>query len=127
MHVGMKKAVAKDLRKENLDACSAQLAGIDTGRFQSFGLADRDAAHALHGEHRGRAVLPYDLRHHQQMPAPLRRRKVTPQLTAIGCLTDQIELVMQVVIELGHDLRSEEHTSELQSLMRTSYAVFCLK
>src|SRR3546814_4459984 len=25
------------------------------------------------------------------------------------------------------DMRSEEHTSELQSLMRTSYAVFCLK
>src|SRR3546814_2753873 len=25
-----------------------------------------------------------------------------------------------------HDLRSEEHTSELQSLMRISYAVFCL-
>src|SRR3546814_6618012 len=25
------------------------------------------------------------------------------------------------------DLRSEEHTSELQSLMRLSYAVFCLK
>src|SRR3546814_2110183 len=24
-------------------------------------------------------------------------------------------------------LRSEEHTSQLQSLMRTSYAVFCLK
>src|SRR3546814_4230057 len=27
----------------------------------------------------------------------------------------------------GKDVRSEEHTSELQSLMRTSYAVFCLK
>src|SRR3546814_8721694 len=27
----------------------------------------------------------------------------------------------------GADCRSEEHTSELQSLMRTSYAVFCLK
>src|SRR3546814_8931044 len=26
-----------------------------------------------------------------------------------------------------HGCRSEEHTSELQSLMRTSYAVFCLK
>src|SRR3546814_2799802 len=26
-----------------------------------------------------------------------------------------------------HVLRSEEHTSELQSLMRISYAVFCLK
>src|SRR3546814_10603060 len=25
------------------------------------------------------------------------------------------------------ELRSEEHTSELQSLMRNSYAVFCLK
>src|SRR3546814_2878937 len=25
------------------------------------------------------------------------------------------------------EVRSEEHTSELQSLMRTSYAVFCLK
>src|SRR3546814_5321502 len=28
---------------------------------------------------------------------------------------------------LGIRFRSEEHTSELQSLMRTSYAVFCLK
>src|SRR3546814_10779552 len=28
--------------------------------------------------------------------------------------------------DIGH-LRSEEHTSELQSLMRISYAVFCLK
>src|SRR3546814_10032473 len=27
----------------------------------------------------------------------------------------------------GPDWRSEEHTSELQSLMRISYAVFCLK
>src|SRR3546814_10381859 len=27
----------------------------------------------------------------------------------------------------GDAARSEEHTSELQSLMRTSYAVFCLK
>src|SRR3546814_8134612 len=31
----------------------------------------------------------------------------------------------EVVALLGH--RSEEHTSELQSLMRISYAVFCLK
>src|SRR3546814_2463608 len=27
----------------------------------------------------------------------------------------------------GRDQRSEEHTSELQSLMRISYAVFCFK
>src|SRR3546814_9316101 len=29
--------------------------------------------------------------------------------------------------EDGGQVRSEEHTSELQSLMRISYAVFCLK
>src|SRR3546814_5361094 len=29
--------------------------------------------------------------------------------------------------DLVLEVRSEEHTSELQSLMRTSYAVFCLK
>src|SRR3546814_10041782 len=28
---------------------------------------------------------------------------------------------------VGQAVRSEEHTSELQSLMRISYAVFCLK
>src|SRR3546814_3889991 len=32
-----------------------------------------------------------------------------------------------VAIELHAGRRSEEHTSELQSLMRISYAVFCLK
>src|SRR3546814_9967531 len=31
------------------------------------------------------------------------------------------------VLNAGPDDRSEEHTSELQSLMRISYAVFCLK
>src|SRR3546814_3665697 len=35
---------------------------------------------------------------------------------------------IQVATMLARDeLRSEEHTSELQSLMRISYAVFCLK
>src|SRR3546814_1847007 len=29
--------------------------------------------------------------------------------------------------EEAREIRSEEHTSELQSLMRISYAVFCLK
>src|SRR3546814_7777744 len=32
-----------------------------------------------------------------------------------------------VAVDLDTVPRSEEHTSELQSLMRTSYAVFCLK
>src|SRR3546814_7097236 len=34
---------------------------------------------------------------------------------------------IQVSLGLSHGGRSEEHTSELQSLMRISYAVFCLK
>src|SRR3546814_3022705 len=44
----------------------------------------------------------------------------------------QAEEVAQSLHQLGSRLRvmlakSEEHTSELQSLMRISYAVFCLK
>src|SRR3546814_1345430 len=33
----------------------------------------------------------------------------------------------RVVLKFYRAIRSEEHTSELQSLMRISYAVFCLK
>src|SRR3546814_10181468 len=42
---------------------------------------------------------------------------------------DRPRLVRIVGAELDHliAIRSEEHTSELQSLMRISYAVFCLK
>src|SRR3546814_1731071 len=34
---------------------------------------------------------------------------------------------MSMYCYVGDSARSEEHTSELQSLMRISYAVFCLK
>src|SRR3546814_6285535 len=41
------------------------------------------------------------------------------------------EAIITLMNALGYDMmalgRSEEHTSELQSLMRISYAVFCLK
>src|SRR3546814_8187799 len=40
---------------------------------------------------------------------------------------DQIGLARQTAIMKTEPERSEEHTSELQSLMRISYAVFCLK
>src|SRR3546814_10119175 len=45
-------------------------------------------------------------------------------------------VLLELLVDLPHQLlalldvglgRSEEHTSELQSLMRISYAVFCLK
>src|SRR3546814_2002391 len=64
----------------------------------------------------------------------------TPQPTSKGiCIADiatkktemvamkaglSIRIAFKNVMEMG---RSEEHTSELQSLMRISYAVFCLK
>src|SRR3546814_8707931 len=37
------------------------------------------------------------------------------------------QTIGNAVADLGNSDRSEEHTSELQSLMRISYAVFCLK
>src|SRR3546814_2710142 len=44
------------------------------------------------------------------------------------CETRRDEVIRHVQEKYGHDhVRSEEHTSELQSLMRISYAVFCLK
>src|SRR3546814_8237797 len=39
----------------------------------------------------------------------------------------QVELRDEAAARLLRRRRSEEHTSELQSLMRISYAVFCLK
>src|SRR3546814_10749163 len=43
-------------------------------------------------------------------------------LAAMGRITlDKVQILTV------KDVRSEEHTSELQSLMRISYAVFCLK
>src|SRR3546814_9212566 len=38
-----------------------------------------------------------------------------------------IEVARVIAFKLEPRSRSEEHTSELQSLMRISYAVFCLK
>src|SRR3546814_3556441 len=55
-----------------------------------------------------------------------------PAPPALACANVHIRLVPAMsnpaLRVAGRPLgRSEEHTSELQSLMRTSYAVFCLK
>src|SRR3546814_4516246 len=42
-------------------------------------------------------------------------------------LVEVVDRVRILLAEDRHQHRSEEHTSELQSLMRISYAVFCLK
>src|SRR3546814_4431970 len=46
---------------------------------------------------------------------------------AIAVVTTLVTHELANPIEVIGAIRSEEHTSELQSLMRISYAVFCLK
>src|SRR3546814_6345156 len=53
----------------------------------------------------------------------LQRAVLLPDLP---CLAGQVAVGDKILLWNG-DYRSEEHTSELQSLMRISYAVFCLK
>src|SRR3546814_4416210 len=49
-----------------------------------------------------------------------------PALRAAFVAMNGLVLALQSATDAGTG-RSEEHTSELQALMRTSYAVFCLK
>src|SRR3546814_10385057 len=69
---------------------------------------------------------------------PTAPARSTLEMRAFSCSTDRMRRSMAssdgfsgkaefspVVAKEGR--RSEEHTSELQSLMRISYAVFCLK
>src|SRR3546814_5566781 len=51
---------------------------------------------------------------------PIQKSYGLPSLGAQGDYTENL-------VKPGNSFRSEEHTSELQSLMRISYAVFCLK
>src|SRR3546814_4172234 len=47
---------------------------------------------------------------------------------AFGLVLGAVAVAIALAFGLGgRDARSEEHTSELQSLMRISYAVFCLQ
>src|SRR3546814_7777365 len=50
----------------------------------------------------------------------------------LGPTDREVSLLIPLIIAMSNwliikSIRSEEHTSELQSLMRISYAVFCLK
>src|SRR3546814_7762215 len=57
-------------------------------------------------------------------PAP---SPAAPSSTAANVSDADIQQFAKAAVELEQIKRSEEHTSELQSLMRISYAVFCLK
>src|SRR3546814_8856808 len=63
-------------------------------------------------------------------PASTRQRDVGEDIGILGHLVhrDRTDAARADHQYLAHSkTRSEEHTSELQSLMRISYAVFCLK
>src|SRR3546814_8843578 len=89
------------------------------------------AKHVLFGKHggvgRGEAVVQ---RQHRQRRAAFLRcaKRFLPIVRQHNALQPMIgEQSLQPIARAFAVARSEEHTSELQSLMRISYAVFCLK
>src|SRR3546814_9182069 len=96
------------------DVCSS-----DLGSNARRGLAEQDLLLLIgHRRVAGADFLAFAIRLDRRGACPDR---VEPAL--------EIGEIVQVLLLcfVGHDPRSEEHTSELQSLMRNSYAVFCLK
>src|SRR3546814_9358508 len=91
----------------------------DAGEQVVLGLGGLDQAlHQL--ELLGRPdLLLQSQRHREPVPVRIDLGGVGEQ----GLVPSREELAAR---HLGGDPRSEEHTSELQSLMRISYAVFCL-
>src|SRR3546814_10259460 len=69
------------------------------------------------------------VKQHRELVSNLRRGdRVVTAGGLIGTVSKVVsDTELQVEIAEGVRVRSEEHTSELQSLMRISYAVFCLK
>src|SRR3546814_961071 len=66
----------------------------------------------------------------RQFIFPLRPFRIARQVqrqAPVGRNVGVLDAKASRIVEVTHSLRSEEHTSELQSLMRISYAVFCLK
>src|SRR3546814_3421507 len=70
---------------------------------------------------RGRTRRYRDAQDRSEVPRTVPLRHISSQRTALGAKARSFEP------EIHRSSRSEEHTSELQSLMRISYAVFCLK
>src|SRR3546814_6741655 len=56
-----------------------------------------------------------------------RRQNVNSSYFVLLFVMRKSEVLHQIETHRNPASRSEEHTSELQSLMRISYAVFCLK
>src|SRR3546814_9921519 len=76
-----------------------------------------------------RRATPEDRRRHSDRFDVIDRRRaaVEPRPRRKWRLEARLALLALEAFEHRGLFRSEEHTSELQSLMRISYAVFCLK
>src|SRR3546814_10576787 len=71
----------------------------------------------------GIVVGDIDAGHQADSQACLRQVALKVEATAV----ERVESGRELLVDSGKGVRSEEHKSELQSLMRISYAVFCLK
>src|SRR3546814_2445332 len=84
------------------------------------------------GDALGRSADPFE-RCLRGVHAAVHRRRIVGRALDLDPSAEAGEDRFRVEIRVGHRAsglacgRSEEHTSELQSLMRISYAVFCLK
>src|SRR3546814_5684960 len=70
--------------------------------------------------------------HFDGRPRIFRRGEPVHQLMYAGTFAEMAIVTESCAVVISHEMpldlaRSEEHTSELQSLMRNSYAVFCLR
>src|SRR3546814_1546048 len=75
---------------------------------------------------RSRTARSSGINLHSELSSAESRTENGAKSYSIGTHDPRVVLFMKSI--RGMDLkRSEEHTSELQSLMRISYAVFCLK
>src|SRR3546814_5222941 len=61
--------------------------------------------------------------------AEVARLRIRPSINQLADAVEELPVADQLAQRMQHQrtLRSEEHTSELQSLMRSSSAVLCLK
>src|SRR3546814_6997135 len=75
--------------------------------------------------HRYRRGEPKSDRRRSNHRKDFSEKRLQPEIT-VGDASE-CSIFGGVDLKLLGKLRSEEHTSELQSLMRISYAVFCLK
>src|SRR3546814_8750701 len=86
-----------------------------------------DVQQAVHAAEIDEGAVVGDVLHHaSQHLAFLQVGHQLGTLLGAGLLEDRAARHHDVAARAVH-LRSEEHTSELQSLMRISYAVFCLQ